>query len=260
MIRKLHQLLRTYGINFKQMYNGLKYTPMLIKHYLKFNSLDKTKDFKIKSFFPCLNDINSEGGTTQTHYFHQDLYFASKIYKNNPRHHYDIGSRIDGFIAHLASFRKVNVFDLRNITSKINNINFLQLDLMNSIPESYLCKAESLSCLHTIEHFGLGRYGDKIDPNGHLLGLENLKNILKKNGIFYFSTPIGEQRIEFNAHRVFSMSYLLNYFEKDFSLLEFSFVDDNGDFFENVEINKTKIKNNFGCSYGCGMFILKKNE
>lgn len=260
MVRKIHQLLRTYGIDLKQMYNGVKYTPMLIKHYLKFNLLNNNDDFKIKSFFPCLNDINSEGGTTQTHYFHQDLYFASKIFKNNPKNHYDIGSRIDGFIAHLASFRQVNVFDIRNITTKINNINFLQLDFMESIPKSYLYKAESLSCLHTIEHFGLGRYGDKIDPNGHLQGLENLKNLLNKNGILYFSTPIGDQRIEFNAHRVFSVDYLLSYFKKDFNLLEFSYVDDNGGFFQNVDMSKINIKNNFGCTYGCGMFILKKNE
>ena len=45
---------------------------------------------------------------------------------------------------------------------------------------------------------------------GHLLGLDNLHRALKQDGKLYLSTPIGPQRIEFNAHRVFAVSYLLD--------------------------------------------------
>ena len=106
----------------------------------------------------------------------------------------------------------------------------MKLDLMSSLSKKLISSVESLSCLHTIEHFGLGRYGDKIDPKGHLIGFNNLIIMLKKNAILYFSTPIGDQRIEFNAHRIFSVKYLLNLFSKNFSLQEFSYVDDNGNF------------------------------
>ena len=77
-------------------------------------------------------------------------------------------------------------------------------------------------------------------------------------GVFYFSVPIGEQRIEFNAHRVFSVQYLLDLFEKNYTLRRFSYVDDAGDFFEDVALTETSIANSFGCNWGCGIFELIK--
>jgi hypothetical protein len=77
------------------------------------------------------------------------------------------------------------------------------------LPEDMKGCCDSLSSLHAIEHFGLGRYGDPIDINGHLKAITNLHLMLKPKGKFYFSVPIGKQRIEFNAHRVFSIKYLI---------------------------------------------------
>jgi len=110
--------------------------------------------------------------------------------------------------------------------------------------------------LHAIEHFGLGRYGDCEDYDGYLLGLENLYKILKKNGKFYLSVPIGPQRIEFDAHRVFSINYLLELLEKKYQIDHFSYVDDDGILHSNVEV--TGVNDNFGCKYGCGIFEMTK--
>ena len=99
---------------------------------------------------------------------------------------------------------------------------------------------------------------DPLDYYGHLKAIKNIHKILKIGGKFYFSVPIGKQRIEFNAHRVFSISYLLELFEDKFELNSFSYVDDKGDFFENAEIIQTEIDRNYGCSYGCGIFELTK--
>jgi len=118
---------------------------------------------------------------------------------------------------------------------------------------------DSISSLHAVEHFGLGRYGDNIDFEGYLKGLNNIYKILKVGGIFYFSAPIGKQRIEFNAHRVFSMTYLLELLEAKYKIIDFSYVNDKGDLFEKVDLrDKEKVKNNFGCFYGCGIFELEK--
>ena len=118
---------------------------------------------------------------------------------------------------------------------------------------------DSLSCLHALEHFGLGRYGDSIDINGHVKGFENMTKMLEKGGIFYFSVPIGPQRIEFNAHRVFDLYYLINeLILNKFSILSFSYVDDQGDLYPNQILNKESIDKNFNCSYGCGIFELLK--
>jgi SAM-dependent methyltransferase len=185
------------------------------------------------------------------------LYVARKIYKQNPCKHIDIGSRIDGFVAHVASYRDIEVMDIRPIDNKIQWMNFVQSDLMN-LPKLYINYTDSLSCLHTIEHFGLWRYGDPIDVDGHIKGLNNMYKILKKNWFFYFSTPIWPQRIEFNAHRVFDVKYLLNYFEDKYDLLHFSYIDDTWDFHEDVVLNNENIKDNCNCRYGCGIFILQK--
>lgn len=80
---------------------------------------------------------------------------------------------------------------------------------------------DSISCLHALEHFGLGRYGDPLNPSGHLNGIESIYIVLKEGRRFYFSSPIGPQRIEFNAHRVFSISYLLKIFEGKFTVIFF---------------------------------------
>ncbi|MGF1926313.1 MAG: DUF268 domain-containing protein, partial [Bacteroidia bacterium] len=206
---------------------------------------------------PIITDRYDEGGTMTGHYFHQDLYVARKVFLANARKHVDIGSRADGFVAHVASFRHIELVDIRKITSKIKNIAFQQLDLMQ-LPSNLLNYCDSISSLHAIEHFGLGRYGDPINYNGHLRAIENIGKILCPGGTFYFSVPIGQQRIEFNAHRVFSIRYLIEILGSNFSIEEFSYVDDSGIFFENVAMTNELVNTNFGCNYGCGIFILKK--
>lgn len=232
--------------------------PSLIKDYLKLiKLLNSNPDFKITKLFPILSDKKDSGGLISGHYFHQDLLVAQKIYIANPEKHVDIASRVDGFVAHVAVFREIEIFDIRPINSKVRNIKFVLADLMSqgSIYENY---CDSISCLHAIEHFGLGRYNDPIDADGHLKGLNSICKILKSGGKFYFSTPIGPQRIEFNAHRVFSLNYLLELFKEDYELLSFSYVNDSGDLHENQILSKQNINSNFNCHYGCGIFELKK--
>ena len=98
------------------------------------------------------------------------------------------------------------------ISTSIPGIVFKQADFMQSI--SLLDAAggycDSLSCLHALEHFGLGRYGDPIDPLGHAKGITNMATLLKPGGIFYLSVPIGKERVEFNANRVFDPRTILS--------------------------------------------------
>jgi len=117
---------------------------------------------------------------------------------------------------------------------------------------------DSISSLHAIEHFGLGRYGDPVDYYGHLKAIDNITKILRKEGRFYFSAPIGKQRIEFNAHRVFSVQYLMDLFAKNYVVDSFSYVDDNGDLYTEIDLKRSDVSNSFGCNFGCGIFELKK--
>jgi hypothetical protein len=214
--------------------------------------------FRFGKFYPCLGERFTEGGIIKGHYFHQDLLIARKIFINNPQIHVDVGSRTDGFVAHVAIFRKIEVFDIRPIRSNILNIKFLQADLMKDIDKNLINYCDSISCLHAIEHFGLGRYGDPVKFDGYINGLDNLHRILKAKGKFYFSVPIGPQRIEFNAHRVFSIKYLLELFQDKYIIDSFSYVDDEGDLHEDAKFTKPALENNFGCQYGCGIFEMTK--
>jgi hypothetical protein len=117
---------------------------------------------------------------------------------------------------------------------------------------------DSLSCLHAIEHFGLGRYGDKVDLFGYVKGFNNLGQLLKPGGVLYLSTPIGPQRIDFNACRVFDIQTILDLARSCFVIESFSFVDDDGNSHENVELTPGLIKDNCGCEYGCGIFEFRK--
>ena len=145
-------------------------------------------DFEITSFYPRLNEWSEQSGLANGHYFHQDLLIAEKIHTSNPSKHVDIGSRIDGFVAHVASFREIEVFDIRELTSDHPNIIFKQFDIMNDHLElrNYY---NSISSLHVMEHLGLGRYGDTIDSQGYLKGLQHIHMMLKRGGeVLFLST------------------------------------------------------------------------
>ncbi|MEW5768918.1 MAG: DUF268 domain-containing protein [Pseudomonadota bacterium] len=243
----------------KKFFRFLRHAPTLLGELseLKRQARLSAHTFPIARINPYPHEKKQQSGTAKGHYFHQDLLVAWRIHENRPEKHVDIGSRVDGFVAHVASYRTIEVLDIRPMDSSVRNILFKQADLMSPPPEmANYC--DSLSCLHAIEHFGLGRYGDPIDFEGHIKGLHSLYTILKPGGTLYLSCPIGPQRIEFNAHRVFAVKYLLSLLAGKFELLNFSYVDDRGDLHENVELTDGLLSSNCGCHYGCGIFELKK--
>ena len=258
MFKDFFRILSSLGVQPKLIIASLKGWPRFRNDLRKIkDQLKDNTDFKIASLYPVLRERFETNGDLKSHYFHEDLWAAQRIFENKPHKHVDVGSRVDGFVAHVASFREIEVFDIRPQEAKIRNMRFVAADFMD-VPVSLHNYTDSLSSLNVIEHFGLGRYGDPIDVDGHLKGLENMKKVLKRGGKFYFSTPIGPQRIEFNAHRVFSLEYLLNLFQPDYTIDFFSFVDDGGDLHENVELTLEEIKNNFGCYFGFGIFEMTK--
>jgi hypothetical protein len=206
---------------------------------------------------PVLDDKNAVAGITSGHYFHADLLVARRIYQRNPRVHIDVGSRLDGFVAHVASFREIIVMDIRSIENVIPNVTFLQSDVMDLDKRYYDC-CDSLSCLHALEHFGLGRYGDRIDIDGHIKGLDNLRKMLELGGILYLAVPIGPGRIEFNNQRVFDLSYLLDLVKARFDIVGFSLIDDAGNLHVDIPLDKHKVAQNFYCWYGCAVVELVK--
>lgn len=253
---KMRLALNLIGIDVVKSGRVMCGLPQFIRDYRSLKAQMDDGVFSLR-LYPILDDRFKQGGTASGHYFHQDLYVAKKVYDAEPIRHVDIGSRVDGFIAHLAVFRKVVVLDVRQTTTKVANIEFVQADMMDLESELYE-SCDSLSSLHALEHFGLGRYGDPIDVDGHLKGFENMYKLLKANGTLYFSVPMGTLRIEFNAHRVFSLDYLLSMFKERFVVKDFAYIDDMGDLHESVTLTDIRIKENCACHYGCAIFELQK--
>ena len=205
---------------------------------------------RFRNLYPQLNDRFAGAGLASGHYFHQDVWAARRVFDAAPSEHVDVGSRVDGFVAHLLSFRAVTVMDLRPLDGGDSRLRFLQADI-RSLPQPDR-SVESLSCLHAIEHVGLGRYGDGIDPQGHISAMRELQRVVADGGRLYLSTPIGRERLEFNAHRILTPKTILKAFD-ELALLEFSAVDDDGRLVEHAEVSEFE-----EATYACGLFLFER--
>jgi hypothetical protein len=257
-MKNLVKLIKKFIINFLQQLGFNPKQLMSLKHYLRFRRERKDwikKGGQIAHNHMILTDYEEKAGNAKGHYFHQDLLVANFIYKNQPKRHIDIASRVDGFVAHVASFREIEVVDIRPLERSVHkNIKFIQADLMKSMN---LGEVDSISCLHAIEHFGLGRYTDPIDVDGHNKGITNLVNSVTKGGYLYISFPIGQNdEVHFNAHRIFRVDTIFKHpsIKKNTELFRFDYIDDDGNLHTNVKIEDFD-KN---IKHGCGIFTFIK--
>lgn len=188
-------------------------------------------------------------------YFWQDLWAAKKVFQNPADIHYDIASRVDGFIAHLLSFgQSVRAIDIRPADAVIPGYEFKQADAtnMDSFEDGTI---KSLSALCSLEHFGLGRYGDEIDPEACFKCMHAIQNKMATGGNLYISVPIGMEHLVFNAHRVYYAQTIVDEFSQ-MTLMEFScYVDGNVE--SNIDLHKYDNSSTEG-ALKIGLFHFKK--
>lgn len=218
------------------------------KDLIKYKQLDSKSKIVNLSLFPILHEKTKLTGL-DAHYFYQQLWAFEQILKRRPSRHVDIGSTYE-MSGYISKITKAEFVDIRPIKTSLRNLFVRKGDIL-SLPYNDN-SLQSVSCLHVVEHVGLGRYGDRIDPSGTIKACRELSRILKKGGYLYLSTPVGKNKICFNAHRIHSPQEILGYL-RELKLLSFSIVDDNGNFIENVDYAKYDKLN-----YGCGFFIFTK--
>jgi SAM-dependent methyltransferase len=203
-------------------------------------------------FFPIINEKTAYTGFDR-HYVYHPAWAARIVANNRPEKHVDISSTLH-FCSILSAFIPVDFYDYRPAKLVLTALNSLSADLLdlpfadNSIP--------SLSCMHTVEHVGLGRYGDPLDYDGDLKAIKELKRVLAVGGHLLFVVPLGrENRIFFNAHRVYTKQHVLDLFA-DLQLVDFSLIpeDENDGGLVSDPSNQLLAEQ----VYGCGCFHFTK--
>lgn len=197
--------------NIRRWQNKLVNWNRFWKSYRHYQQLSSDQgSVLLENLYPCLGDDTTETYIEPT-YFYQDCWAFEKIVHQNPSSHIDIGSH-HMYVALLSKVVSVTMVDIRPLSLPVESLNFKEgsiLDLPfddNSI--------ESLSSLCVVEHIGLGRYGDPLDPSGSEKAMCEIQRVLKSGGYCYFSVPIlgNTNTVFFNAHRSFSDNYIENCF------------------------------------------------
>lgn len=217
---------------------------------LRFYGSKNAPKFKLLDLHPILNDKTTLTGI-DPQYFYQGVWAFEKVYRSKVVEHVDVGSQTN-LVSFLTVITRVKFVDIRPLEAKLDNF----VSIKGSILEMPFADNSvlSLSCLHVAEHIGLGRYGDPLDPLGTVKACAELKRVLALNGNLYFSLPIGKPRICFNAHRVHSISQILDYF-KGLELVELIVIDDQGKFIEHPGIHDFD-----DAIYSGGLFHFRKTN
>jgi SAM-dependent methyltransferase len=247
---KTNQQIRNFYFLWQGSKEFFKFKPFLLfKQYLWFfkelKELAINNNFARVEYYPCLFDNISHTPLEPT-YFFQDSWAAKHIFDLKPIHHYDIGSSAKT-IGILSQFIPITMIDIRPIELKLPNLFFKEGSILELPFEDN--SIETLSSLCVVEHIGLGRYGDPIDPFGSEKAIKELKRVLKVDGVILFSVPVdSENKIYFNAHRAFTRDYILELFS-GFEILD-----------EKYHYG-TKIYEQYDAKkgFGTGLYMLPKN-
>ena len=188
----------------------------------------------------------------ERHYVYHPAWAARVLARTKPELHVDISSTIK-FATVVSAFIPTDYYDYRPANLHLSNLNSKAADLLNLPFEDN--SISSLSCMHTLEHVGLGRYGDDLDYDGDLKGMSELERVLAPGGDLLIVVPIGKPKLVFNAHRIYSYQQILDQFSS-LTLQEYALIpDDEKD--GHLIINATEEMTNQQ-DWGCGCFWFKK--
>ena len=157
---------------------------------------------------PCLGD-RTASTPFDRHYIFHPAWAARVLARTRPPDHVDISSTLH-FCTLVSAFLPVRYYDYRPADVDLDNLSSGAIDLValpfddQSLP--------SLSCMHVVEHVGLGRYGDPLDPEGDRKAMGELQRVLAAGGSLLFVVPVGEPKVVFNAHRIYSRQQVLEMF------------------------------------------------
>ena len=200
---------------------------------------------------PCLADRTSKTGFDR-HYIYHTAWAARILAALKPANHVDIGSSLY-FVGIVSAFLPITFYDYRPADLRLSGLATAGADLLN-LPFADL-SIPSLSCMHVVEHVGLGRYGDPLDPDGDLKAMMQLQRVVAPGGSLLFVVPIGKPRVVFNAHRVYAFHQVIEAMA-GLSLAEFSLIPERGED-GGLIVGASEAQANRE-EYGCGCFWFRR--
>jgi hypothetical protein len=205
-----------------------------------------------EDIFACFDECLGET-PFDTHYLYHPAWAARILAQTRPDYHVDISSILH-FSTIVSAFIPVDFYEYRPAAVTLSNFTSRKADLLR-LPFSDM-SLRSVSCMHVIEHIGLGRYGDALDPDGDLKAIQELVRILAVDGDLLVVVPVGRPRIQFNAHRVYDYPEFRDYFS-GLRLVQFALIPDgkgsDGLIHDDVSPEFVRAQ-----SYACGCFWFKK--
>ncbi len=172
--------------------------------------------------------------------------------RTRPAVHVDIGSSLF-FVGVASAFVPVRFYDYRPAALGLDGLETGRADLL-ALPFGD-GEVRSLSCMHVVEHVGLGRYCDPLDPDGDLKAMAELRRVLAPGGSLLLVVPVGRARVAFNAHRVYAYEQTVAPFP-GLKLEEFALVPDSAEAGGLVRGASAAMAD--AQEYGCGCFWFVK--
>ncbi len=249
-IRKLTLLVGLY----KVMRRTVRYA-IFLRDFLRFRTMLARSSRRFTAAWrdriPCLDERTGTITFDRHYVFH--LAWASRILaQTRPAEHVDISSALI-FPVIASAFIPMRFYDYRPADLRLNNLSSEHADLLAlPFPDASI---PSLSCMHVVEHVGLGRYGDPADPDGDLKAIKELRRVIAAGGALLYVVPVGRPRIMFNAHRVYGYDSVVDSFP-DFELVQFALIPDSAEMGGlMVDAPPSLVA---AQDYGCGCFWFRK--
>ena len=203
---------------------------------------------------PCTDDRTASTGFDR-HYVYHTAWAARVLARLRPVEHVDVASSLY-FAAIASAFVPVRYYEYRPVDLHLSNLACDAADL-TCLPFADRSVA-SLSCMHVVEHVGLGRYGDPLDVDGDLRAMGELARVLAPGGSLLFVVPVGRPRVQFNAHRIYGFDQVIEAFA-GLGLAEFALVPDRDDRDGSSLIDNATKEQADRQRYGCGCFWFRRS-
>jgi SAM-dependent methyltransferase len=209
------------------------------------------KTIRWRDRLPCLEDRTTTAGFDR-HYVYHPAWAARILARTRPELHIDISSTLY-FVSLVSAFLPVKFYDYRPADLQLSGLSCERADLLAlPFPDR---SVRSLSCMHVVEHVGLGRYGDPLDPEGDRKAMRELQRVVAPGGDLLFVVPVGKPLIRFNGHRIYAYEEVVHGLP-ELELVDFTLIPEasnGGPPIPNATAERVGQED-----YGCGCFWMRQ--